>query len=122
MQQGEYVLCKLFHKNDIGPPSGNRYAAFLEEEWEDWDEKALIHGENVKVMEDHVPIDVDNNGNNQIQQVFDSYVLGFLPFLCSKPDIWNGYRDFNGYLLVVLSFIEFSCKLLCVGKKPVAPH
>ncbi|KFK24890.1 hypothetical protein AALP_AA8G037900 [Arabis alpina] len=67
-EQGEYVLCKLFCKNDIGPPTGNRYAVFVEEEWEEWDEKSLIHIGNVRAMEDHVPIDVDDNVNNEIQQ------------------------------------------------------
>lgn len=30
-----YVLCRVFHKNNIGPPNGNRYAPFVEEEWDD---------------------------------------------------------------------------------------
>lgn len=33
--QDTYVLCRVFHKNNIGPPSGNRYAPFIEEEWDD---------------------------------------------------------------------------------------
>ncbi|KAL5800369.1 hypothetical protein ACOSQ4_033253 [Xanthoceras sorbifolium] len=32
--QDTYVLCRVFHKNNIGPPSGNRYAPFIEEEWD----------------------------------------------------------------------------------------
>ncbi|CAN1238546.1 NAC domain containing protein 50, partial [Linum grandiflorum] len=35
LQGDSYVLCRVFHKNNIGPPSGNRYAPFLEEEWDD---------------------------------------------------------------------------------------
>ncbi|KAE8670659.1 hypothetical protein F3Y22_tig00112114pilonHSYRG00112 [Hibiscus syriacus] len=30
-----YVLCRVFHKNNIGPPNGNRYAPFIESEWDD---------------------------------------------------------------------------------------
>ncbi|KHG28963.1 NAC domain-containing 78 -like protein [Gossypium arboreum] len=30
-----YVLCRVFHKNNIGPPNGNRYAPFIEAEWDD---------------------------------------------------------------------------------------
>ncbi|GKV34213.1 hypothetical protein SLEP1_g42609 [Rubroshorea leprosula] len=38
-----YVLCRVFHKNNIGPPNGNRYAPFMEEEWDDAS-AALIPG------------------------------------------------------------------------------
>nr|AHJ79210.1 NAC domain protein NAC69 [Gossypium hirsutum] len=33
-----YVLCRVFHKNNIGPPNGNRYAPFIEAEWDDGSE------------------------------------------------------------------------------------
>ncbi|CAL5209043.1 unnamed protein product [Lathyrus oleraceus] len=33
--QDAYVLCRVFHKNNIGPPNGQRYAPFVEEEWEE---------------------------------------------------------------------------------------
>ncbi|TXG49417.1 hypothetical protein EZV62_025292 [Acer yangbiense] len=39
-----YVLCRVFHKNNIGPPSGNRYAPFIEEEWDD--DMATFPGED----------------------------------------------------------------------------
>ncbi|KAK6228307.1 hypothetical protein SCA6_000647 [Theobroma cacao] len=38
-----YVLCRVFHKNNIGPPNGNRYAPFVEAEWDDGS-AALIPG------------------------------------------------------------------------------
>ncbi|XP_022743688.1 NAC domain-containing protein 13-like [Durio zibethinus] len=38
-----YVLCRVFHKNNIGPPNGNRYAPFIEAEWDDGS-TALIPG------------------------------------------------------------------------------
>uniref|UniRef100_A0A2P2J8R5 NAC transcription factor NAM-A1 n=1 Tax=Rhizophora mucronata TaxID=61149 RepID=A0A2P2J8R5_RHIMU len=34
-QNDSYVLCRVFHKNNIGPPNGNRYAPYMEEEWDD---------------------------------------------------------------------------------------
>ncbi|KAK4279603.1 hypothetical protein QN277_011355 [Acacia crassicarpa] len=40
--QDAYVLCRVFHKNNIGPPNGQRYAPFIEEEWDD--SSALIPG------------------------------------------------------------------------------
>nr|QDX01702.1 NAC domain-containing protein NAC8 [Medicago sativa subsp. falcata] len=33
--QEAFVLCRVFHKNNIGPPNGQRYAPFVEEEWEE---------------------------------------------------------------------------------------
>ncbi|KAJ7974995.1 NAC domain containing protein [Quillaja saponaria] len=40
--QDAYVLCRVFHKNNIGPPNGQRYAPFVEEEWDDT--SAMIPG------------------------------------------------------------------------------
>lgn len=34
MEKDAYVLCRVFHKNNIGPPNGQRYAPFVEEEWD----------------------------------------------------------------------------------------
>ncbi|KFK38436.1 hypothetical protein AALP_AA3G113200 [Arabis alpina] len=61
--QDAYVLCRVFHKNNIGPPSGNRYAPFMEEEWAD-DRVALIPGVDVRVQVDPLPL---TNGNNQVK-------------------------------------------------------
>lgn len=41
--QDAYVLCRVFHKNNIGPPNGQRYAPFIEEEWDD-DASGLVPG------------------------------------------------------------------------------
>lgn len=30
-----FVLCRIFEKSGLGPPNGDRYAPFIEEEWED---------------------------------------------------------------------------------------
>ncbi|CAH8389477.1 unnamed protein product [Eruca vesicaria subsp. sativa] len=62
--QDAYVLCRVFHKNNIGPPSGNRYAPFLEEEWSD-DGVAMIPGVDVRVRAEPLPL---ANGNNQMGQ------------------------------------------------------
>lgn len=42
MEKDAYVLCRVFHKNNIGPPNGQRYAPFVEEEWND--ESGMIPG------------------------------------------------------------------------------
>ncbi|KAJ0244214.1 NAC domain containing protein 52 [Hirschfeldia incana] len=62
--QDAYVLCRIFHKNNIGPPSGNRYAPFMEEEWSD-DGVALIPGVDVRVRAEPLPV---ANGNNHVVQ------------------------------------------------------
>ena len=30
-----FVLCRIFQKSGLGPPNGDRYAPFVEEEWND---------------------------------------------------------------------------------------
>ncbi|KAL0857816.1 hypothetical protein Bca101_062970 [Brassica carinata] len=66
--QDAYVLCRVFHKNNIGPPSGNRYAPFMEEEWAD-DGVALIPGVDVSVRAEPLPV---ANGNKQMDQDIQS--------------------------------------------------
>ncbi|XP_033142273.1 NAC domain containing protein 52 isoform X2 [Brassica rapa] len=53
--QDAYVLVKVFHKKNIGPPSANRYAPFIEEEWAD-DGVVRVRAEPLPVA----------NGNNQM--------------------------------------------------------
>lgn len=33
--QDAFVLCRIFQKSALGPPNGDRYAPFVEEEWDD---------------------------------------------------------------------------------------
>nr|GMD30255.1 NAC domain-containing protein 78-like [Ipomoea batatas] len=33
--QDAFVLCRIFQKSGLGPPNGDRYAPFIEEEWDD---------------------------------------------------------------------------------------
>uniref|UniRef100_A0A1J3HH94 NAC domain-containing protein 78 n=1 Tax=Noccaea caerulescens TaxID=107243 RepID=A0A1J3HH94_NOCCA len=69
LAQDAYVLCRVFHKNNIGPPSGNRYAPFMEEEWADDGGVALIPGVDVRVRVEPLPL---ANGNNQMDQELKS--------------------------------------------------
>ncbi|XP_019461889.1 PREDICTED: NAC domain-containing protein 82-like [Lupinus angustifolius] len=61
--QDAFVLCRVFHKNNIGPPNGQRYAPFVEEEWDD--ESGLVPG-----AESVEPISVAKqpcvNGNGRV--------------------------------------------------------
>ncbi|KAA8534462.1 hypothetical protein F0562_031979 [Nyssa sinensis] len=42
--QDAFVLCRIFQKSGLGPPNGDRYAPFVEEEWDD-DALLLVPGE-----------------------------------------------------------------------------
>ncbi|XP_028124169.1 NAC domain containing protein 50-like [Camellia sinensis] len=42
--QDAFVLCRIFQKSGLGPPNGDRYAPFIEEEWND-DALLVIPGE-----------------------------------------------------------------------------
>ncbi|GMI83368.1 Arabidopsis NAC domain containing protein 51, SUPPRESSOR OF GENE SILENCING 1 [Hibiscus trionum] len=56
-----YVLCRVIHKNNIGPPNGNRYAPFIESEWDD-DSASLIPG--VETKDDVVAVNDSIVGNH----------------------------------------------------------
>ncbi|XP_050122741.1 NAC domain containing protein 50-like isoform X2 [Malus sylvestris] len=46
--QDAFVLCRVFHKSNIGPPNGHRYAPFVEEEWDDDDKLTLVPGQETR--------------------------------------------------------------------------
>ncbi|XP_065870941.1 NAC domain containing protein 50-like isoform X2 [Euphorbia lathyris] len=74
-QTDSYVLCRVFHKNNIGPPNGNRYAPFIEEEWDDR-ETALIPGEDA--MEEVVAYHENCAERNRSEQ--DNHSISRNPF------------------------------------------
>ncbi|MCD7451308.1 hypothetical protein HAX54_010927 [Datura stramonium] len=41
--QDAFVLCRIFQKSGLGPPNGDRYAPFIDEEWDD-DTTLLVPG------------------------------------------------------------------------------
>ncbi|XP_009361440.2 NAC domain containing protein 50 [Pyrus x bretschneideri] len=48
--QDAFVLCRVFHKSNIGPPNGHRYAPFVEEEWDDDDKLTLVPGQETRTV------------------------------------------------------------------------
>lgn len=42
-----FVLCRIFQKSGLGPPNGDRYAPFVEEEWDE-DAPLLMPGEDAE--------------------------------------------------------------------------
>ncbi|KAL8051664.1 hypothetical protein ABFX02_06G162800 [Erythranthe guttata] len=45
--QDAFVLCRIFQKSGLGPPNGDRYAPFVEEEWGE-DAALVISGEEAE--------------------------------------------------------------------------
>ncbi|KAM6584346.1 hypothetical protein CsatB_011348 [Cannabis sativa] len=87
--QDAFVLCRIFHKSNIGPPSGQRYAPFIEEEWED-DESAVVPGinngddvaaapgcnKNVGGNNEIVCAEGNNHGTSIERNTCDTYIEG----------------------------------------------
>ncbi|CAH9118934.1 unnamed protein product [Cuscuta europaea] len=63
--QNAFVLCRIFQKSALGPPNGDRYAPFVEEDWDD-DSTLVVPGE---VAEDDMTNgdDAPVEGNNLFQ-------------------------------------------------------
>ncbi|KAG6402235.1 hypothetical protein SASPL_139111 [Salvia splendens] len=45
--QDAFVLCRIFQKSGLGPPNGDRYAPFIEEEWDE-DAPLVVPGEDME--------------------------------------------------------------------------
>ena len=58
-----FVLCRIFQKSGLGPPNADRYAPFIEEEWND-DVSMVIPGEEEPVNADDSQVE-----GNDIEQV-----------------------------------------------------
>lgn len=61
-----FVLCRIFQKSGLGPPNGDRYAPFIEEEWED-DAALIVPGGEPE--EDVANVSEGRAGENDIEQV-----------------------------------------------------
>ncbi|KAG8390568.1 hypothetical protein BUALT_Bualt01G0097000 [Buddleja alternifolia] len=47
VSQDAFVLCRIFQKSGLGPPNGDRYAPFVEEEWDE-DAGLMVPGGDVE--------------------------------------------------------------------------
>ncbi|KAM3268503.1 hypothetical protein P3S67_031444 [Capsicum chacoense] len=59
-----FVLCRIFQKSALGPPTGDRYAPFIEEEWDD-DSAVLPGGDMVDDVVNGVEARVESNDLDQ---------------------------------------------------------
>ncbi|CAN4105821.1 unnamed protein product [Withania somnifera] len=87
--QGSFVLCRIFQKSALGPPTGDRYAPFVEEEWDD-DSAVLPGGETVDDLVNGAEARVESNDLDQDappKTARDSENLiepQSLPFVCKR--------------------------------------
>ncbi|XP_073305897.1 NAC domain containing protein 50-like isoform X2 [Primulina huaijiensis] len=78
--QDAFVLCRIFQKSGLGPPNGDRYAPFIEEEWDD-DAVLVVPGGDA---DDDVPngdedeVRVECTVIGQIENPVESQSLEFL--------------------------------------------
>lgn len=68
------MLCRIFQKSGLGPPNGDRYAPFLEEEWDD-DAALFVPGGEAEAEDDMANGDDGRVEGNDIEQVYAFCVL-----------------------------------------------
>ncbi|XP_076899492.1 NAC domain containing protein 50-like [Bidens hawaiensis] len=92
ISQDTFVLCRIFQKSGLGPPNGDRYAPFLEEEWED-DAALLVPGGETE--DDMTPGDelTQAQGNDIVQEAAADVIplrsepmveFETIPFVCKR--------------------------------------
>ncbi|CAA2960202.1 NAC domain-containing 78-like [Olea europaea subsp. europaea] len=84
VSQDAFVLCRIFQKSGLGPPNGDRYAPFVEEEWDD-DAALVVPGGEAE--DDMANGDEERNKGNDLDQ--DTRPHGMdsmqnLLFLCKR--------------------------------------
>ncbi|KAL2525906.1 NAC domain containing protein 50 [Abeliophyllum distichum] len=89
--QDAFVLCRIFQKSGLGPPNGDRYAPFVEEEWDD-DAALVVPG--VEAEDDMPNGDEARVEGNHLNQ--DTHPLSMAP-----PQVENQ---------IELQNLQFACK------------
>lgn len=90
--QDAFVLCRIFQKSGLGPPNGDRYAPFIEEEWDE-DAPLLVpggdgeddvaNGEEARVR--YSDVDQDTPPLSIAPPQIDSPIQAqSLPFMCKR--------------------------------------
>ncbi|XP_047337116.1 NAC domain containing protein 50-like [Impatiens glandulifera] len=60
--QDAFVVCRIFQKSGLGPPNGDRYAPFIEEEWDDEGLTLFVPGGDEMGNGDH-PVEEEQDEN-----------------------------------------------------------
>lgn len=85
--QDAFVLCRIFQKSGLGPPNGDRYAPFIEEEWDD-DTSLLVpggeteddvtNGDEARVEGNDLDQDVLGKAPRQSENLLEPRALSFV--------------------------------------------
>ncbi|KAL3523518.1 hypothetical protein ACH5RR_016352 [Cinchona calisaya] len=83
--QDAFVLCRIFQKSGLGPPNGDRYAPFIEEEWDDDTALVVPGGEAEDDMVNGYEARMDCNDLNQdIDKAPRQSEPQGIPFICKR--------------------------------------
>lgn len=103
--QDAFVLCRIFQKSGLGPPNGDRYAPFIEEEWDD-DATLVVPGGETE--DDMTTADeAQAQGNDFVQEVADINVPyrregshpETIPFVCKRERAEDGVLKLQTFSL-----------------------
>ncbi|KAH0713489.1 hypothetical protein KY289_009448 [Solanum tuberosum] len=85
--QDAFVLCRIFQKSGLGPPNGDRYAPFIEEEWNDdttlmvpggETEDDVANGDEARVEGNEFDQDVHGKAPCQSENLLEPRALSFV--------------------------------------------
>ncbi|KAG5533127.1 hypothetical protein RHGRI_027374 [Rhododendron griersonianum] len=92
--QDSFMLCRIFQKSGLGPPNGDRYAPFIEEEWDN-NASLVVPGEEAgdEMLNDDDDAEVERNELEQDVHPIDKaplrlvevpYISENIPFVCKR--------------------------------------
>lgn len=105
-EKDSFMLCRIFQKSGLGPPNGDRYAPFVEEEWDNNASLVVPRGEAGDEMVNDDDAEVERN---ELEQVYTHLT----PCVCNKIklgavvhtsvifcllvcDCWGSAIEYNG--------------------------
>ncbi|XP_071734599.1 NAC domain containing protein 50-like [Rutidosis leptorrhynchoides] len=91
--QDTFVLCRIFQKSGLGPPTSDRYAPFLEEEWEDDETQAQGNDIGQEAAVDVIPL--------RSAPMLDHQNI---PFVCKRERSEDGVVDHGPELETISLF------------------
>lgn len=102
VSQDSFVLCRIFQKSGLGPPNGDRYAPFVEEEWDE-DVPAVVPGgdtEDDVAIGDEAQVETDLDRDTPPLTIAppgidNSPCHGSLPFMCKRERSEDVPEDFS---------------------------
>ncbi|KAG8380569.1 hypothetical protein BUALT_Bualt06G0029200 [Buddleja alternifolia] len=90
VSQDAFVLCRIFQKSGLGPPNGDRYAPFVEEEWDEDIGLVVPGGDTEDDVANGDEARVECTDLDQWVTEFGYYKLGNIAILASA---WYGLNE-----------------------------